>query len=761
MTEARDIPESEKPQAPETEQEKRSPQLPPVSDSLYQRYVAKQVNPSTLPSQQNPRDQTLNVNKPNLQPAPLNSLSQVETRTFLQDGKVQTVTFSTARVNNSRHSADVNAGLIEDAENYKLVKRNQDKSIQKMPDNTGINLGKISANFGQKLSQILGSRVFWLVLLTALPAAVGITAISLLLNTPSKANCQNVFWATAPASTRLYCAQVKAKKQTADELLEAIELVDILPADNSLRPVVNREIERWSNQVLALGDREFQAGRLSKAIDIGKRIPDSIPNYKVVTTQIDQWQSKWKTAEEIYGKAEKLLKEEKWSPAFMEATKLLQIGSAYWENDQYEKLSNLIKKTRSDGDKLDKARDLADEGGLKNLEKAVDLAREISPDSYIYENAKKVIINTGERLLELAQNKLEKGDWSAAINIAGKIPSEGDLATKSQDFIELARATGEAANGTVAGLQGAIAQAKKIGENRSLYMEAQGMINRWEQEINDVSILEQARSLASGGNANDLRSAIGKLETISNSNSREARSQIEKWSRQLEMLEDQPYLSQAEQLASNGDPQSLEAAIQMLGQIRRGRYLYQEAQNRIQRWQERNERKQDQPLMDQAQRLAADGNLSGAIAVADRILPGRTLYDEARNNVKRWQDQLQSEESLQNARQAASSGTAEGLETAILLAEQVPLSNYLRTEAEQYMNQWGQQILSLAKDKANNDVEGAIAIARKIPSRLNVSTEARSQIKTWQDSLGNSTSYPAESPNPVVDSPNSEPEKNP
>ncbi|NJM64033.1 MAG: hypothetical protein HC849_34080, partial [Oscillatoriales cyanobacterium RU_3_3] len=230
------------------------------------------------------------------------------------------------------------------------------------------------------------------------------------------------------------------------------------------------------------------------------------------------------------------------------------------------------------------------------------------------------------------------------------------------------------------------------------------------------------------------------------------RSQINRLSRQVELLEDSPFLEKANDLANSGDPNSLEEAVAQARRIGQGRALYSEAQSKIQAWIDRRQKLQDQPFLDRAQQLAARGDLAAAIDMAGRIRPGRVLYDEARSLIRNWEVQAQGEQGLQNARQAAQAGTADALQTAILLATQVPESSSLRWQATEAINEWSERILAIGMEQSASDLAGAIATLKKIPQGTRAFNEARSQIQIWQQSLN---PEPAESPTP--EPPESEP----
>ena len=588
---------------------------------------------------------------------------------------------------------------------------------------------------------------FWLAVSLSVSVGMGFVAVASLLSLTSQSNCSKIFWPTASASDRLFCAEQAASKRTVDDLLLAIELVNALPKDHPLRPRINGQIDRWSQDILGLGNSSFQEGKLSEAIEIARKVPRDVPAYESVEKQVSEWQSIWSDAETLYRTSEDHLRKEEWALAFRQATLLLDSGNTFWESTKYEELIGVIQAARIEANKLVKARNTAAGGGLENLVTAIKLASGIDRNSYLSQAAKGAIAEFSKKILELAQKRLLSGDWQQAIAISNRIPDAGNLKEQVKDFNELANATGQATSGTAEGLEKAVAMAQKLNSDRPLYKQARDLVDRWQQEIADVKVLEQASRLAAPGGANDLKAAIARLQTVPESNPRaaEARSQIDRLSRQVELLEDSPLLERANDLASSGDPNSLEVAVAQARRIGQGRALYSEAQTKIQAWIDRRQRLQDQPFLDRAQQLAASGNLAGAIELAGRIRPGRVLYDEARSSIRLWEVQAQGEQGLQNARQAAVPGTADALETAILLARQVPESSSLRWQATEAIDEWSERILAIGLEEATSDLAGAIATLKKIPSGTRVFEEARSQIKVWEESLNRPE---AESPPP-------------
>ncbi|NEQ76650.1 MAG: hypothetical protein F6K23_28620 [Okeania sp. SIO2C9] len=600
--------------------------------------------------------------------------------------------------------------------------------------------------------------LFWIALLVIVPAGAGITAISALFKLPSQADCEASYWPTASASKRLYCAQILATSPTVDSLLQAINLVDVLSNDHPMRPNIDGYIEQWSEKILSLGDLAFQDGKLEEAIKIAQKVPQKVSAYPVVKKQIENWQKTWTKAETTYQKAQEHLRQEEWNQASMEASRLLSVPNVHWETKKYQELINDIKRTRKEGGKLNQARDIGEQGGLDNLTNAVKKAQAIGKNSYLYQTSQKLILNLGEQIADMALVELNEGNWQEAIKIVNKVPENDVLEEKVKDIEILARAHSPANLGTIVGLEDAIAQAQKLKTERPLYSKAQQLISIWQQEIADVKIIEEGKKLAQPGGISDLKAAIAKLQTVPpyNPGGQEATTLIEAWSRQLQQQEDRPYLEKAEKLASFGDLSSIQAAIDEASQIGRGRTLYEEAQQKIQKWTQRVQRSQDQPILDNAELLASSGNLEQAILIAQQIKQGRVLYPQASSKIQQWQSQKEAEESLENARQAAALGTADGYAQAINLAQKVPTYSSRQFEASQLINQWGQQILSIAMDEVNRNVPLAIEIASKIPVNSVAYNSAQSQIRIWQTWLTPTPSVEDRTPTPEYQTPTPE-----
>lgn len=578
---------------------------------------------------------------------------------------------------------------------------------------------------------------FWVVVIMVVSGGMGFASVALLLKLPAVPNCPSIFWPTASASVRIYCAQLAANKRTTKDLLEAIALIDALPKDHPLRPEINRHIEEWSIEILAIGEEKFQAGQLEEAIEIANRIPRDVPAFTLVKEQIKEWETLWQKASGIYEQAEEQLRQSNWTLAFREAVKLTTIDNQYWAAVKYNQLVDLIQIGRDDSQKLDEAYKLSKSGRVDDILKAIEAAEKITPKSFAYKEAQDLIAESGNKLLKLATSRLEQRNWQGVLDIANKLPASVKLPDVKADLIDLANAISLAESGSIGDLEIAIASAQKLGTDRPLYDEGQELIDRWQREIEDVARLERARTFASSGLVSDLQIAIAEAKLIPNRNPRyqEARAEISQWTRQIQTIEDQPYLDRATQLASFGGVQSLREAIQEARRIAPNRALHSEAQSKIKDWTRTVQRLEDQPYLDQARTLANSGNLPAAIAAAEQIKSGRVLYGEAQSLVKGWKTEVLGQQRLQQAYQAATPGTPDAIVEAIRLARQVPSSAKVRGDAVSAVNRWSYQLLALSQDRAALSLTEAIRLAKMIPSGTEAYNAAQVQIQEWQKIL--------------------------
>ncbi|HIK24172.1 MAG TPA: hypothetical protein IGQ16_11050 [Thermosynechococcus sp. M3746_W2019_013] len=532
----------------------------------------------------------------------------------------------------------------------------------------------------------------------SLLTSVGISGLSLglLLRQPTTpGNCDFVLWPLASASFRLYCAQQAAERHTLEDLLHAIDLIDDLPRDHPLAPEINRRLEVWSDQVLALAEVAFHEGQLNRAISFARRIPRDVAAYAKVEERIQRWQEIWQKGEEIYRRAEAALKNLQWREAFQISLQLQFVDCRYWAQEQFGAFNQRIIRAQREDRQLDEARALMAQGGADNLAAAIAIVRRIPTTSDIYPGARRLLNELGERLLELAIATLNRYEPQEARRIAGLIPQDVRSARAAEDVVKLAAAEEFAQAGMGEDIDRAIAQARTITAERPLYFDAQQAIRRWQTDLKVLQTLAAAQTIARGGTVDRLYLAINRLNIpladASPYRQDQIRDQRRLWQRQIEIAEDQPLIDRANILARQGTPEALLQARQLLEQIRPQRALYETAQNRL-----------------------------------------KELFPPVATEAVSWQ--LDPEMArLNEAQRRAQGGRDRDFAAAIAIAQKISPNSSVYATANQLIVEWGNNILEQARYWVGRDNRQAIATAELIPPTHPLYSEARELIRIWQE----------------------------
>lgn len=577
----------------------------------------------------------------------------------------------------------------------------------------------------------------WGIVLVLCSGGVGYGATTMLLKLPKTQSCSKVFWPIASASIRLYCAQTAAEKKDIEGLLAAIKLVAVLPDNHPLSPELNRNIDRWATDILAIGEEEFQAGNLDQAIATAKKIPKKASAQKLVDQKIADWKSIWSQGEEVYELVEDKLRAADWNGAFTAAVRLTENPNQYWATTKYEESINNINVAQEENASLNKAQTQVTGGQIDDLILAIEKADDIDKNSYAYDQAQKIIAQGKEKLVANIEQLIEDQDWQQLLQVSNRVPSSLKLEKRVEDWQILANAGSSAQLDTVFGIEEAIEEARKLKRSSKYHELGQELIDRWKKEIEDVRHLAKADELAKVGTVENLNKAITEAGLIPNSNPRsgEASEQMTKWRRQIQIIEDQPILNRAKELSYGNTVSAWSRAIAEANLISGSSPLYGEAQNYIRDWRADIERIKDQPILDEAEAFANVNNYSGAIATARKISSGRALYADAQSRISSWQAEIDGQRYLSEARDIARQGTPEALARAITVVRQTPVSSSSRNQAIMDVDDWSAQILAQARQASNNSLERAIEIARQVPSGTTSYMTAQDEMKIWQIKL--------------------------
>ncbi len=569
-------------------------------------------------------------------------------------------------------------------------------------------------------------------------SGTGFFAAANLLHLPAVTNCPAIFLPTASASMRMSCAQAAANKGTPNGYLEAIALVNGLPANHALRPHINDMVQQWAESYLDLAEKAFQEGRLKDAIEAARRLPKNVPMHRQIEGRIQKWQTIWQKGELIFQATESAMRKRDWGKAYSLAARLLTVENEYWSTAKYRELASKILSARQTNTKINRALALAKAGDLYSLLDAIDLLVAVEKTDYLYGEAQKELKKITLQLLAIAQDSLDEKNYKDAMSILQRLPNNLGLEQEIQDFTTLAKAQAKSWSGTITDLQDAILQAEQITVNSALYGNAQRFVKRWRSDIDAVNRLALAEQLAMSGDRTGLASAIAEANRVSDDSNRwrDAQQKIDLWRTQLETLEDRPLLNQARTLALPGDIPSLRTAVAQANRIQPGRALYEEAQKDVAIWTGRIQEFEDRPILQQARDLANSGRLEEAIITAEQIGRGRALSGEAQQDIKTWRDQTLGRQRLEQARQLATTGSLADLRQAIQTAEQVPQSSTYRSNAQVSIDQWSRQLLFLATERAQQlDIAGAIDLANDIPPSASSYSDAQQRITMWRSQL--------------------------
>ncbi|MEB3829108.1 hypothetical protein LKK83_16625, partial [Phormidium sp. CCY1219] len=574
---------------------------------------------------------------------------------------------------------------------------------EKTEEKKGSFAAKPLAQAWNKSRRILwGWHVLWLSLIVAF-TSVGTVSLRWLLTMPPPVNCEGLT-VGAPDRDRLYCAQSAAKSGELDKLVEAIELVNSWPSDHPMRAQGERLQEEWSKLLLDIARQKFSQGDLDGAIAIVEKIPESNAVRAEADLEAQSWQGDWEKGEAIYEKALAALKARNWNQVDAHTRALLKLENIHWRSTRYSQIKQRMKTEKQAWEKLEDARYLVWYKTAEEFIRAIDKARQINPNTYVSEEAKKQIEQWSRQLLDIAKERFEEGELDGAIAAAKWVPRDTTVYRESQDLIQLSQAQALVKDDKPSGPIGerllafleASATADQIQPDSPLYKKAQEKQARWKQYQQDLIQVQLANSVASFRHPLLMRLAIEQALMVKPDRPGriDAQTEIARWRKEIQEIEDRGYVVAARAIA-NGQNQNINAlknAIASAKNVEMGRPLRIEAQTLIAQWTKQIQRLEDQPILDEAQTLAKNGKLKEAVTTAEKIAEGRALYSEAQNRISDWVAEIQIAEDRPILDEAASLAAQGRLGAAIETASQIAYGRALYSEAQGAIARWGAQL---------------------------------------------------------------------
>ncbi len=533
----------------------------------------------------------------------------------------------------------------------------------------------------------------------ALTVGTGGAAVWWLSKVPPIADCAKVSsW--SPDNERLYCLQVAAQSGNPDDILKGLEFVKDWPSTHPLYGQAAPSMTQWSEQLMILARDHNDRQDLDGAIDLAQKIPQNSPLYKETREEIDRWQEARNLGQKIYDKIQTALQKGYWEEASGLIARLSSVTDPSWQKRLTE-VRQQLEAEKSAGTVFRQAQAFAKSSPPEALGRAIALTDPINRKTFVWQTALKEVEQWRNRVFDLAIVQLtQKKNAPIANTLITSIPSNISLTPEQSQFVHLAQAS-EALGGKESGApllqqMGRIAFANQllaqIPSDSRFSKEAEALRPKLDERSEDTLQLEAARALANMGTLPFLQSAIVQADKIGPNRPTRIQSQtyIAQWRKEVERLEDAPLISQAVQIAKQGNISQLNEAAALMDQIPKGRALYAEAQRQKFGWIAQVQTLEDQPILRQAKSQADSGQLSQAIQTARKIGSNRALYAEAQRSIGGWGDQLQAIADRATMERAAALAARGNLTQAIDTASNVSSSS-VSSEARSSISQWSSE----------------------------------------------------------------------
>jgi hypothetical protein len=397
------------------------------------------------------------------------------------------------------------------------------------------------------------------------------------------------------------------QKIAQNDVKGAIELAKQVPKSSPIYSDAQKAIAEWQQQ--------WQAGEMlyAKAQDAIKRQQWNEASAQILALsalEFDYWRS-----QQVRTLSQQVLTEKRARQSLSQAKQVAQSGKAKDLRAAIVLVSTIDHKTYAWSD----AQSIFNQWSealltigfqhwqAKKFDDAIILAQQVSLNPTLAEEAQNLIKLGWARKLAFASG----GDW-------------------------------EATSKHIWNLMEAIAAARQIKPESRFYPQAQTSLQSWKAQLQDLAQLQYAQLFANFGQKQGLETAIGQAQQVAHNRPRRLQAQtlIAHWSNEIERLEDRPYLILAQALAEPGTISALKTAIAQASKVPMGRVLRGEAQGLIHQWARQIEVLEDKPFLTIARIHASEGNLGEAIRAAAVIRPGRALYSQARAAIAGWRSEI-------------------------------------------------------------------------------------------------------------------------
>ena len=449
----------------------------------------------------------------------------------------------------------------------------------------------------------------------------------------------------------LQCAQEAAQSGELSALLSGLTLLGEWTDEDPLYDEAQAWLQKWSESVLAIAHQQSKAGYVQRAIELVVQIPESSPTYAAAQAVLTDWRQAGDQIEVITADVHEAMKQQDWALASEQIAALNALSNAPGRSQRVTVLLQQLADEKQGRRQIAKARKLAQTGDLQQLRAAVEQMGQINPETDAWADIQTELNQWGETLFDIGAAQWGQGNSEEALGIAEQIVFIQSVSQEARHLMRLSQADILVIAATdslhpspihLFNLMEAVAAVRQISPDSQFYSQAQGNLQNWQRQLQDIAHLQIAQLSASLGAPTSFNLAIGLAAQIAPDRPQrwQAQTLIDHWRHEIERLDDRPYLLRAQNLAEPGTIPALQAAIAEAGKVLLGRPARKDAQAMIYDWNQEIETIEDQPVLTQAQMLARQGKLLSAIQTAAEIQSGRALHPQAQAAIQDWRRQV-------------------------------------------------------------------------------------------------------------------------
>ncbi|MBW4655098.1 MAG: hypothetical protein KME20_18945 [Kaiparowitsia implicata GSE-PSE-MK54-09C] len=538
---------------------------------------------------------------------------------------------------------------------------------------------------------------------------LGISGLLVLTQLPPLPECQTVSTASADVE-QLHCAREAARGGDLPGLLAAMTLAGSWTDRHPLYAESQTLLATWSQAALDLARKKYSESDMQGAISIAQAVPTNSSLYAEAQTLIATWNNEWQDGEAIYATAQDALKAQNWTLASEQITELGKVSNPYWAERRMAELTDQVVVEQEAWKTLQAARNVATGATPDALRGAIAQILTINPQTHVWQAAQTELQAWSTGLAAVALQRWQAGDIEDAYDLGRQIPLEVALPAESQHLVLVSHAhhlsqwdsqlDWQPSIPQMVKLREAIAALRTIPLNSRFHPTAQALLQSGEAQLADVAQLNYAQALAALGQRATLEWAMAQASLVERDRPRRIQAQtlIDHWQQEIQRIEDMPLMARAYELAQPGTIADLNAAIEAAGQVPQTRALWAEAKGAIDTWTAQIQTLEDRPILTRAERYAADGNLARAVREARTVQPQRALYEEARAAIRQWQielDRVRMADDRKVLDEATALANRNRLTQAINIANQIGGDRPLHGEAQRAIAQWDAQRAAL------------------------------------------------------------------